>query len=804
MAQAHKQTDAAAGMAGPAETSAHPRWPGRLLAFLMIFGALGLSWGGGVLVSLGGSPAYLLQAALLGAAGVLLWRANRWALWIYGGLVALAALWALWEVGLDAWAMLPRLGLFYALGLALLLPAMRRGLRGGPGITPGARRAALAALLALAAATPGAALVFGTQTTDDPAYRATVHLSANGAGDSWPGFGGSPSGTRFSQLDQITPQNAAKLRVAWTYSFHQPDSGGLEVTPIKIGDTVYACDDLNRIAALDPETGHQKWLFNPHIDKDAGAYRHCRGVGYAKIPGASGLCAERIYTATGDARLIAIDATTGQRCPGFGKGGDVNTLEGLGVVLKGYYWYNSAPNVFDGKVIVSGTMVDNQYWGEPSGVIRAYDAATGQLAWAYDVGVPDRIGAPPPGKSYTPATPNVWAQMAFDPALGLLYVGTGNATPDYYGAQRRKFDDEISSAIMALDIKTGRRKWLFQTVHHDLWDYDIGAQPLLVDLPGAGGKPIPALIQPTKLARFFVLNRVTGQPIGPVVEQPAPQAGHAVGERVSPTQPMPLALPTLAGPRLREAAMWGLTPFDQLWCRIKFRQARYDGPYTPPGEQPSITYPGYLGGMDWGSASVDTDRAILVAATSYVPNYTQLIPRTQAKGAYPMSRGREGLAALVGINAMEGTPYAGRTQPFLSPLQVPCTQPPWGRIHAIDLASRKLIWSRPLGTGRDNGPLGIPSHLPFTIGAPVMGGVLVTRGGLSFVGGSTDKSFRAFATTTGRLLWQADLPHSGNATPMSYRSGRSGRQFVVIAAAGHAGMGAPTGDELVAFALPGQ
>ena len=777
-------------------------WLGRLLAILLFIAAIGLAWGGVTLLALGGSPAYLIQALMLAVTAFLWWRANRLAPYVYGGFVVLLGVWALCETGLDAWALLPRLGIFYGFGLVMLLPAARRNLWRGPDIAKRARSLAGASIVLFAVAVPAVALAFGTATIRDTSVDPAAIASHKGSGDDWTAVGGTSSGTRFSELDQISPQNVGKLQRVWSYSFHQSASGGLEVTPIKIDDTVYACDDTNRIAAIDAETGQQKWLFDPHVDLAKGAYRHCRGVGYAKIPGASGFCAERIYTATVDARLIAIDAKDGRRCPDFGTGGDVDTLEGLGQVLRGYYWYNSAPNVFDGKVIVSGTEVDNQYWGQPSGVIRAYDAVTGKLAWAYDVGAPDRIGAPPAGQIYTRATPNAWAQMSFDPALGLLYVGTGNATPDYYGAQRRKIDDEISSSIMALDIKTGRRKWLFQIAHHDLWDYDVGSQPVLFDLPGPDGKPIPAIVQPTKQARLFLLNRATGQPIGGIEEQRVPLAGPAAGERVSPTQPMPLALPNLAGPQLTERKMWGLTPFDQLWCRIKFRQARYDGPYTPPGVTPSITFPGYLGGMDWGGASIDTDRLVLVAASSYVPNYTQLIPRAQARGAYPMSEGRDGLTALVGINAMAGTPFALSTKPFLSPLSVPCTQPPWGRLHGVDLKSGKLLWSRPLGTGRDNGPFGIASHLPLTIGAPALGGALVTRSGLSFVGASTDRTFRAFETATGKLLWQSILPYSGNATPISYRSKASGRQFVIIAAAGHSGLATATGDQIVAYALP--
>lgn len=782
---------------GGARDADHGAWFRKPLALLFILMALGLAWGGAILASLGGSPFYLLEAALLGAAGALLWRGSGWALWLYGILVALVIAWTLTESGLDPWAMLPRISLFYAFGICLFLPAARRGLTGGPALARRHYKMASAAVALVAFAVPLSALLFGSYSQLSPGYRPALAASPNGAGDDWEFFGGA----RFSNLSQITPKNVADLRVAWTYSFRQKEKGGLQVTPIKIGDTVYACDDTNRVAALDAETGREKWLFDPHVKLDA-PFRACRGVAYFRVPQATGPCSTRLVLATVDARLIEIDAETGRRCEQFGVRGDVSGLEGLGDVPKGYYWFNSAPSVFDGKIIVGGTLVDNQYWGQPSGVVRAFDAVTGKLAWAYDVGAPERTGAPPPGESYTRATPNVWAQMAFDPALGLVYVATGNATPDYFGAQRRPFDEEISSSIMALDVKTGRRRWTFQTVHHDLWDYDIGSQPVLFDLAAKDGRIIHALAQPTKRAEVFLLDRETGKPLGRIEERPVPQDGKAPGERLSRTQPFPADFPSLAGERLTESRMWGLTPFDQLWCRIKFREARYDGPLTPPGVTPSITFPGYLGGMDWGSVSIDAGRSILVTATSYVANYTRLIPRDQAPDAKPMSKGREGLGALVGINAMEGTPYALSTKPFLSPLTVPCNQPPWGRIHAVDLATNRLLWSRPLGTGRDNGPFGIPSRLPFTIGAPVLGGVLVTHGGLSFVGGSTDSTFRAFETATGRMLWQSDLPRSGNATPMSYRSSASGRQFVVIAGAGHASMGAPTGDTLVAFALP--
>ena len=521
------------------------------------------------------------------------------------------------------------------------------------------------------------------------------------------------------------------------------------------------------------------------------------------MPEATGLCSARIYSTTVDGRMLALDAATGTPCPGFGTNGQISLFEGLGPVLKGYYSHTAAPTIARGKVIIGGTLPDNQYWGEPSGVIRAFDAVTGKLAWAYDVGQPDRTGLPPEGETYTHSTPNNWGQMAHDDALGLVYVPTGNSTPDYFGAQRRPFDDEISSSVMALDIDTGRRRWVFQTVHHDVWDYDIGAQPVLFDIPGSGGVT-RALAQSTKRGEVFLVNRETGKPLVPVIERPAPQAGHAPGERLSPTQPFPGDMPSLAGGLLSEKMMWGLTPFDQMWCRIKFKESRYEGPLTPPGLTPSITYPGFLGGMDWGSVSIDTDRGVMVAVTEHLANRLQLFTRAQAlaQKAYPMSKGREGLDALRGINAMEGTPYGETTWPFMSPLKVPCQQPPWSRITAVDLKTKKILWSRPLGSGHETGPMGIRSGVPLPIGVPSLGGVLVTRTGLSFVGASVDKTFRAFDTATGKMLWSTRIPDSAHSIPMSYLSPKSGKQFVLVAAAGHRSLSVSAGDTLVAFKLP--
>jgi glucose dehydrogenase len=388
--------------------------------------------------------------------------------------------------------------------------------------------------------------------------------------------------------------------------------------------------------------------------------------------------------------------------------------------------------------------------------------------------------------------------MSADETLGLVYAPMGNATPDYWGAHRTPESEKFTSAVVALDAETGALRWLYQTVHHDVWDYDVASQPTLVDLQ-VGGQPVPALIQPTKRGQVFVLDRRTGRPLKEVVERPVPQ-GPAPGDWLSPTQPFSTGMPDFAGPDLTEKNMWGLTPLDQLWCRIKFRQARYDGPMTPPGIRPSSTFPGYLGGIDWGGVSVDPVRQIMIANWSRMPNYIRLIPRKEAD-AMGLKAGPEGYV-IRKEQAQEGTPFAMETDAFLSPLGMPCINPPYAMLTAVDLTTGKVIWSRPFGTAQENGPFGVPSMLPLTMGVPAIGGAITMRSGLVFIGASMDKRLRAVDQRTGEVLWQAKLSVGGHATPMTYISPRSGRQFVVIAAGGHVALKSDLGDYIVAFALP--
>jgi quinoprotein glucose dehydrogenase len=469
-------------------------------------------------------------------------------------------------------------------------------------------------------------------------------------------------------------------------------------------------------------------------------------------------------------------------------------------VPPGYHYVSSAPQIVRGKVVFGGAVMDGQFWGEPPGVIRAFDAVTGRLAWAFDVGRPDRRGAPPSGEHYTASTPNSWAPISADEALGLVYLPTGNATPDFFGGQRRPFDDEIASSVIALDAETGELRWRFQTVHHDLWDYDVPSQPTLVDLPTASGVR-RALIQPTKRGEIFVLDRVTGEPIKEVQELPVPQGGIAAGERLFPTQPFSTGLPSFRGPMLRESDMWGMTPIDQMICRIEFKRSRYDGTLTPVTlERPSIIDPGYSGGINWGSVSIDIDRGIMMVNWMRLPSRVELITRADAQArGFRLFDGRTGQGS--GQHPQENTPYAAKPGLFLSPLDMPCTAPPWGLVTAVDLVKGQTIWSKPLGNGRDSGPFGISSHLPITMGVPSSGGSITTRGGLTFIGATVDSMFRAFDTAIGKQLWQASLPGAGVATPMSYQS-RSGRQFVVIAAGGRPSLNTRLSTKVVAYALP--
>ena len=751
-------------------------------ALLAAFG-LALVVGGIFLLTLGGSPYYLLAGIGTFASGFLVWRNDRRAILLYAVVLILTLLWALFERGLASWPLFTRVFVPSLLGLPFLFTERRSKLRW------------LAPIIFVLMIVR----IIIAQPLQDQDLSPLAAIASDGE---WPSWGADDGGTRFSPLSALNTENIADLRPAWSVHLGVPSDGklgNLEVTPLMVGGRLYVCNNMSMVDALDPETGQRLWRFDPHVDVSEVQSRTCRGVALVQTEGT--VCPERILTSTLDAKLWALDAATGRPCEDFGQGGMVDLATGMGPIGGGYYYPTSAPAVVGGRVIIGGWVMDGQKTNSPPGVIRAYDVRSGAFAWAFDMGRPENPNEPEPGKTYTLGSPNAWAPMSTDEALGLVYVPTGNAGPDYFSAHRRAEFERYASSVVALDAATGRPRWSFQTTHRDVWDYDVSSQPTLVDLPLPDGEIVPALIQPTKRGQIFVLDRRTGLPIKPVVEQPAPQGG-VEGERLSPTQPASVAMPSLAGPKLSEERMWGLTPLDQLYCRIRFRQARYDGEMTPPGLAPTIEYPGFMGALSWGGVAVDPHRGLLVAVSNRVPTSHRLISRADADALGLGPRGTPGVEAKRGYWPQSGTPYAAIAGGFLSPLGVPCSEPPYGLITAVDIGTGKVRWERPLGTARDSGPFGLSMGLPLPMGVPTSGGAMITAGGLIFVAATQERTIRALSLANGRTLWSARLPAGGQAIPMTYRSPKSGRQFVVVAAGGKSLIQSPVGDSLVAFALP--
>lgn len=777
-----------------------------LVALGLVFFATGLFLAvfGVDLVRLGGSPYFVLAGAGLIAAGVLTVMARRWGAILYLATFVLTVVWALFDAGLAYWPLFSRLfaPAVLAVPTLLLWNAYRHG-----DAAPRFPRAHLVAagfvVLALLGTAWGAfqphMIVEADGTQKLAAGKA---IDAAPAGD-WPVWGRTNAGTRFAPIEQITPENVSGLKVAWTYRTGDMPKGGQGhiVTPLQIGGTLYGCTPTSRMFALDAETGKELWSFDPSAEGIR--FPRCRGVGYYDAVTATGgapalpagaQCAQRILSTTVDARLIAVDARTGRACTGFGENGQVDLTRDMGEIKSGMLFQTSAPLVARGLVIMGGRINDNQDTDVPSGVIRAFNVVTGELAWAWDLGNPAITARPPEGQTYTRSTPNVWAPLAYDDTLGLVYLPMGNSSPDFWAGKRSKVADDYSAAIVALDVATGRERWKFNTVHHDTWDYDIPAQPALYDVPDGKGGTLPGLLQVTKRGEIFVLDRRTGKPITEVQERAVPQ-GAAPGDWLSPTQPFSTGMPSIGTEQLSESKMWGATLLDQLMCRIEFRKLRYDGAFTPQSRQGSLEYPGWSGGMNWGSSSIAEDRGIMIVNDIRLPIMNKLLSR----GEY----------AELEKNKIEGdilspqtnTPFGLLQRRFMSPLGVPCQEPPYGTLTAINLATRQILWSRPLGTVEDAGPLGIPVGLPVPIGMPTLGGPITTSSGLVFMAGTQDYYIRALDIRNGKELWKGRLPVGGETTPMTYVSPKSGRQFVLISAGGNRTTDI-RGDYVIAYSLP--
>ena len=627
-------------------------------------------------------------------------------------------------------------------------------------------------------------------------------IDYSGPTGEWREFAGTRGGSHFSPLTQINRENVGQLELAWVHKSgdtHGPSADHaptwLESTPLVVNGTLYYNTPFMRVFALDPETGKERWVFDPVLrDRSVeGPYPLAgRGVAYWEeaAPIANRACQRRILYGTRDSELIALDADTGKPCADFGKDGRVALREGLGTDAPPWEYYPTSPPLVLGDIAVLGALVaDNVRADAPSGVVRAFDVRTGALVWSWDPVPPGWDEEPPPGERYARGTPNVWSVLSGDEERGLVFVPTGNASPDAYSGERHGLD-YYSSSTVALDAKTGTVVWHFQGVHHDVWDFDMPAQPQLIEIPTvAGGRP--AVVQPTKMGFLFVLDRETGEPLYPVEERPVPQDG-VDGEHLSPTQPFPTIPPPLHPDIVKP---WGFTPIDKAWCAKQLEKYRWDGFFTPPTRKGSIQTPHSSGGPNWGGLAINPKTGVAIFNETELAMVTQLVPRKEFD--------QLDLHSLVYPDEaypMRGTPYGYKRWTFMSNFGAPCTPPPWGTLQAVDLGTGKRLWRVPLGSMRGLAPFPLWAVYG-DIGVPNFGGGLSTAGGLHFIGAATDRYFRAFDTDTGEVLWKTRMPYGGHAAPMSFRLTPDSKQYIVIAAGGN--VLTEIGDGLMAYALPG-
>lgn len=617
-----------------------------------------------------------------------------------------------------------------------------------------------------------------------------VRPDSGGLGRGWSAYGGDAGGNRYVAAANVNKHNVNSLRIAWSHrsgTLNDRDDDALsrvalQTTPILVEDSLVYCSQFNEIIALDPGTGLEKWRFDPNVPTDirpANQYT-CRGVSYWQdsMAAAGAICATRLFFGTVDARIMALDARTGRLCEDFGDGGTRRIRPSISLRWPGEFQITSAPAIV-GDIVVTGTSIgDNLRTDAPKGTVFAIDARTGEVRWTFDPlsGSPDIRG----GHS------NVWSSIAVDEARGVVFLPTSSPSPDYYGG-RRPGDNLYANSVVALNGKTGAVAWHFQTVHHDVWDYDLPAQPGLYAV-WRNGKAHDVVAQVTKTGLVFVLDRDSGVPFLPIEERPVPQGGVA-GEYLSPTQPFPAKTPAIVPDRLDPNDAFGVTLWDRLVCRSRLAGLRGEGLFTPPTVDGTLSLPFTGGGANWGSAAYDPTRNLLVVNMNNMASYMQMHPtvaeRTQVQD---ISDDDE-------FAPMEGAPYGMTRAPILSPLGLPCSSPPWGVLAAVNLDSGKIVWRQTLGTTEDLAPGG----LALKFGTPGFGGPMITGGGLIFIGAAMDNYLRAFDVETGTELWKGRLPAGGQATPMSYVW--KGKQYVVIAAGGHARAGTTLGEHIVAFAL---
>lgn len=791
-----------------------------VLGAVLILCGLFFAIGGAKLAMLGGSWYFLIAGIAIVLSGLLVVLRKPAGALLFGIVTLLTAVWAVWEVGLEFWPLNSRL-LAFGVGatvVALSYPLLGRASGRSPATVP----SFVVAILLACASAAGFAGMFVSHPS--VAFSGTPDALAKvdpaSEQKNWEAYGNTSGGSRFVALDQITRDNIGKLQVAWTYRTGDtpisPGGNGAEdqQTPLQVGDRVFLCTPHNNVIAIDADTGKEIW--KNEINAQSSVWMRCRGLAYFDAtrplvqPTAAGstpvtsvsvaegaLCQRRILMNTITAELIALDADTGAFCPDFGNNGRVDLKVGLGEAADPSYVLTSAPTLAGTTVVVGGRIADNVQVDMPGGVMRGFDVVTGELRWAFDPGNPEITKLPPEGQTYTRSTPNVWASMSYDPASNTVFMPVGSPSVDLYGATRTALDHKYGASMLALDATTGREKWVYQTVHNDLWDFDVPMQPSFIDFPKADGTTVPALVFGTKAGQIYVLDRATGMPLTQVDDVPV-KAGSIPNEPYSPTQKLSVGMPQIGAETLTERDMWGATPFDQLLCRIGFKGMRYDGVYTVPGTDLALNFPGSLGGMNWGGISTDPVTNTIFVNDMRLGLWIQMV---EAAPTEAVSSGGEAVNTGMGVVPMKGTPYAVNKNRFLSVLGIPCQKPPFGSMTAIDMKTQKIKWQVPVGTVEDTGPLGIKMGLPIPVGMPTLGGTLATQGGLVFIAGTQDYYLRAFDSATGKEVWKARLPVGSQGGPMSYKSPKTGKQYVVISAGG-ARQSPDRGDYVIAYALP--
>ncbi|BCQ36097.1 quinate dehydrogenase [Erwinia rhapontici] len=789
-----------------------------LLGLILLATGLYFVIGGGKLVSLGGSWYFVIAGIVTVLSAIQFFRRRASAVVIFALVFIGSAIWAVLDAGIDFWPLVSRLMFLAGMLLLALItwPSLRKH-EGKPACAKGAYGLGVVTVVGLLATLygmfqPHPTVANGQELPLVPVDKSTEQKN-------WDNYGNTAGGSRFVALDQITRDNVKDLKPVWTYHTgdipESPTGSGAEdqQTPLQIGDRVFLCTPHNNVIALDADTGKQLW--KTEINAQSQVWNRCRGLAYFDVSkpleqptvpnstpvtpvtlAAGDTCQRRILMNTIDARLVAINADNGEMCQNFGDKGFVDLKAGLGDASDPKYQLTSAPTLAGTTVVVGGRVADNVQTDMPGGVLRGFDVITGEMRWAFDPGNQDPNAKLEEGKTFVRSTPNSWAPMSYDAGMNTVFLPMGSSSVDLWGANRNALDHKYGASILALDATTGKEKWVYQTVHNDLWDFDIPMQPSLIDFPQKDGSTKPAVVFGTKAGQIFVLDRLTGQPLTEVKEVPV-KPGNIPNEQYTPTQPKSVGMPEIGAGTLKESDMWGATPFDQLACRIGFKSMRYDGLYTVPGTDLSLSFPGSLGGMNWGSLSTDPNNHYIFANDMRLGLWVQMVP---VKADAKASDGGEAVNTGMGAVPLKGTPYAVNKNRFMSPMGIPCQKPPFGTLSAIDLKTQKVVWQVPVGTVQDTGPLGVKMHAPMPVGMPTLGGTLATQGGLVFIAGTQDYYLRAFDTSTGKEVWKARLPVGSQGGPMSYKSPKTGKQYIIISAGG-ARQSPDRGDYVIAYAL---